>query len=134
MKKLVLTLVVFFTIVACSQKKSVVENYEILTQTISKKKGMQLVLKNIFNDSRCPEGVNCFWAGEIEIVVSVYNDNNFLRDTHIKFSPKLQQENLAWFSEFYPSKKIKEIEVLPYPKSEIRIQPKDYFVKIYFLN
>ena len=132
MKKLVLTLVVFFTIVACSQKKSVVENYEILTQTISKKKGLQLVLKNIVNDSRCPEGVNCIWAGEIEIVVSVYKNNNFVKDENILLSPKLYKENLAWFAEYYPSKKITEIGVLPYPKNGVVNYPKDYFVKIYF--
>ena len=132
MKKLVLTLVVFFTIVACSQKKSVVENYEILTQTLSKKKGMQLVLKNIVNDSRCPEGVNCIWAGEIEIVVSVYKNNNFVKDENILLSPKLYKENLAWFAEYYPSKKITEIGVLPYPKNGVVTYPKDYFVKIYF--
>ena len=132
MKNIVLSLVILFSIAACSQKKQTIIKSVIFTQKLIKKKGTQLVLKSIVNDSRCPEGVNCIWAGEIEIVVSVYKNNNFVKDENILLSPKLYKENLAWFAEYYPSKKITEIGVLPYPKNGVVNYPKDYFVKIYF--
>ena len=132
MKNIILSLFILFSMAACSQKKETISKSEIFTQKPTKKKGTQLVLKNVINDSRCPEGVNCIWAGEIEIVVSIYKDNVFVKDENILLSPKLYKENLAWFATYYPSKKITEIGVLPYPKNGVVIYPKDYFVKIYF--
>lgn len=132
MKNIILSFVILISIAACSQKKNTVNKSVVITQKVIKKKGTQLVLKSIANDSRCPEGVNCIWAGEIEIIVSVYKDNNFVKDENILLSPKLDKENLAWFAEYFPSKKITEIGVLPYPKNGVVTYPKDYFVKIYF--
>lgn len=132
MKNLLLGLIILCSLTACSQKKQTIAKSEIFTQKLLKKKGTQLVLKNVVNDSRCPEGLNCIWAGEIEIVVSIYKNNVFVKDENILLSPKLHKENLAWFAEYYPSKKITEIGVLPYPKNGVVTYPKDYFVKIYF--
>ena len=117
---------------ACSQKKDTMSKSEIFTQKIIKKRGTQLVLKSVVNDSRCPEGVNCIWAGEIEIIVTVYKNNKFVKEENVLLSPKFEKENLAWFAEYYPNKKITEIGVLPYPKIGVVTYPKDYFVKIYF--
>ena len=132
MKNAILFIFVMLYFSGCSQKKKTVNNFQEFNQTLVKKKGNQLVLKRVVTDSRCPQGVNCIWAGEIEIVVSVYKDNIFIKDENILLSPKLHKENLAWFSTYFPKQKIKELAVLPYPKNDKKINPKDYFVKIYF--
>jgi hypothetical protein len=32
-------------------------------------KGFTLVLKEVVSDSRCPEGLNCIWAGEVTVLI-----------------------------------------------------------------
>lgn len=103
-----------------------------ISQKVIKKKGIQLVLKSLINDSRCPENINCIWAGECEIQVAIYKNRKFISSDNILLSPKLTKENLEWFQKYYPNRKIKEINVLPYPKSEVVVDPKSYFIKILF--
>ena len=113
------------------KKKPVEKKSIIFTQKIANKKGVQLVLKSVESDSRCPEGVNCIWAGECEIQVAVYKDKKLIDTETITISPKLQKENLAWIKEYYPTLNITEISILPYPKSEVVTNPKNYFVKLF---
>jgi hypothetical protein len=126
MKKIVLYLFLLFSIVINAQKAA------IFSQKLVKKKGTQLILKSVVNDSRCPEGVNCIWAGECEIEVAIYKSRKLIATENIVLSPKATKENLEWFQKYYPNQKIKEINVLPYPKSEVVINPKDFVVKILF--
>ena len=130
MKKIIYTILVIFSVVSCAQKTKISPNSIAFSQKLVKQKGTQLVLKKVTNDSRCPEGVQCIWAGECEIIVSVYQNNKFINEEKILLSQKLYKENIAWFSKFYPNKKITEINVLPYPKNEVVTNPKDYFVKL----
>ena len=48
-------------------------------------KGFQLVLKAIPNDSRCPEGATCIWAGEVSAVVMVYKDSKLVDEKTLFF-------------------------------------------------
>ena len=130
MKKIIYSIIVIFSIVSCAQKTKISPNSISFSQVLIKQKGTQLVLKKVTNDSRCPEGVQCIWAGECEIIVSVYKNNKFIKDEKVLLSPKLYKENIAWFAKYYTSKKITEINVLPYPKNEVVINEKDYFVKL----
>lgn len=132
MKNIISLLIIVFSLVSCAQKIETPKGSKVITQKVVKQKGIQLVLKKVTNDSRCPEGVNCIWAGECEILVSVYKNNKFVKDEKILLSPKLYKENIAWFSKYYPNKKITEINVLPYPKNEVVTNSKDYFLKIEF--
>lgn len=97
------------------------------------KKGIHLRLKNVFDDSRCPEGVTCIWAGEVSVTIEVYNDKKFVEEKTMVFNTKNRNENLKWFEKYYP-KKIKSMGVFPYPKDGVTIQPKKQFVKIIFEN
>lgn len=126
MKKIFLCLFLFFSIAINAQKTTV------FSQKLNKKKGIQLVLKSVVNDSRCPEGVSCIWVGECEIEVEIYKNRKLISTENIVLSPKSTKENLEWFNQYYPNKKIKEINVFPYPKSEVFVDPKSYFVKILF--
>lgn len=132
MKNIILALILLLNISVFSQKTEKPLKFVKFTQKIIKKRGTQLVFKKLINDSRCPENVNCIWAGECEIQVAIYKNRKLISTENVLLSPKLQKENIAWFSKYYPKLKIKEIGVLPYPKNEVVVNPKDYFVKIYF--
>ena len=130
MKNALLTLILLFSIATFAQKPEKALKSISFTNKIIKKRGTQLVLKKVVNDSRCPENVNCIWAGECEIEVAIYKNRKLVSTENVLLSPKLQKENIDWFSKYYPNKKIISINVLPYPKSEVVVNPKDFFVKI----
>jgi hypothetical protein len=132
MKKIILFLILFLSMSIHAQKKDTILKSVTFNQKLVKKKGTQLVLKKVINDSRCPEGVNCIWAGECEIQIAIYKNQKLISEENILLSPKFYKENISWFSKYYPKLKITEINVLPYPKSEVVIDPKDFFVKINF--
>jgi hypothetical protein len=138
MKKSVLFLFIVISSLALAQSpKSPKVKYVIIKQKVCpNQKGFQLVLKAISNDSRCPEGVTCIWAGEVTAVVSVYKDSKLMEDTTLVFSMKNEEDNKKWFSNYLPSnqKKIKSMGVLPYPKDGSQINPKDYYIKIGYLK
>ncbi len=134
MKNIILIILLLFSISIIAQNTEKFLKSVTFTQKLITKKGLQLVLKKVVNDSRCPEGVNCIWAGECEIQVSIYKNNKFIKNEKVLLSPKLYKENLAWFSKYYSKLKITEIQVLPYPKTEVVANPKDFFVAIFYSN
>jgi hypothetical protein len=90
-------------------------------------------LNSVFNDSRCPEGTTCIWAGEVSVLVEVYNDKRFVEEKTLTLNSKNREENNLWFSKFY-SKKIKSIGVNPYPKQGVVVKDKKKYIKIVFEN
>lgn len=138
MKKSVLFLFILISglTLAQSQKSQKIKYLTINKKLCSNQKGFQLVLKAISDDSRCPQGVTCIWAGEVTAVVSVYKDSKLIEDTTLVFSMENEEDNKKWFAEYLPAKqkKIKSIWVMPYPKEGIKIDPKEYYLKIGYLK
>ena len=101
-----------------------------------KKKGFTLVLKEDVSDSRCPEGLNCIWAGEVTVVLSVYKDSKLVEDNTMVFSMKNHEENKLWFCKYLPDnqKNLKSVQVLPYPSKDTPINKKKYFVQVSYLK
>ncbi|WP_426062555.1 hypothetical protein [Flavobacterium sp. DSP2-3-1] len=138
MKKLVLLLFMIISsiVLAQSQKSQKVKYVTIKQKVCPNQKGFQLVLKAISNDSRCPEGVTCIWAGEVTAVVSVYKDSKLIEDSTLVFSMKNEEDNKKWLASYLSDKqkKIKSISVLPYPKEGSKINPEEYYLKIDYLK
>lgn len=95
------------------------------------KKGYHLKLKSVFDDSRCPEGVTCVWAGEVSVIIEVYKDKQLIEERTIIFNSKNREENIKWFENYY-SKKIKLLRVVPYPKDGIVVKEKNKFIEVVF--
>ena len=138
MKKITLLFLLTFITLCSGQtpQKLKTQSFKITQTECIKKKGFRLQLKSVIDDSRCPEGVDCIWAGEVKIVVMVYKDRKFLNETTMTVSSKQLAENTAWFSKYVPSgkKNIKNISVFPYPKEGNPIDPKAYYIKIDYLK
>ena len=105
--------------------------------TINQKKGIKkigydLKLKTVISDSRCPEEVTCVWAGEAQVVVSVYQNRKWVEDNTMVISAKTAKENEVWFLKYLQEKpkKIKSIRLLPNLKSGVSINPKKYTLKL----
>lgn len=128
MKKLFL-----FLTILCSVSFYAQTELKITSKKCIPKKGYHVILKSVFNDSRCPEGTNCVWAGEVSVVVEVYHDKNFVEEKTLTLNTKNRLENTQWFSKYY-SKKIKSIAVFPYPKEGLIVKGKKKYIAIVFEN
>jgi hypothetical protein len=126
MKKIVFFLLLSFSFASFSQQFN-----RITTKECIPKKGYHLKLIKVLNDSRCPEGVTCVWAGEVSVVVALYNDKQLLEEKTIIFNLKNREENIKWFENYY-SKKIKHVRLVPYPKEGVVVKAKNKFIEVVF--
>lgn len=126
MKKIVLLTFLLFSFSLFSQKIE-----KIAPKKCIPKKGYHLKLKSVFDDSRCPEGVTCVWAGEVSVIIEVYKDKQLIEERTIIFNSKNREENIKWFENYY-SKKIKLVRVVPYPKDGIVVKEKNKFIEVVF--
>lgn len=132
--------IVFFFVIIISiawvqNPKSERFKYTTINQKMCpNQKGFQLVLKTIPNDSRCPEGATCIWAGEVSAVVMVYKDSKLVDEKTLVFSVRNEENNRRWFASYLleKQKKVKSIDVFPHPNKDREIDFKDYYLKIGF--
>ena len=132
--------IVFFFVIIISiawvqNPKSEKFKYTTINQKMCpNQKGFQLVLKTIPNDSRCPEGATCIWAGEVSAVVMVYKDSKLVDEKTLVFSVKNEENNRRWFASYLleKQKKVNSIDVFPHPNKDLEIDFKDYYLKIGF--
>jgi hypothetical protein len=106
---------------------------KITSKKCNPKAGYGFQLTKVFDDSRCPEGVTCIWAGEVSVVIKVYKNKKFFEQKAFTFNAKNKEENFNWFAKYY-SKKIKSIAVVPYPKEGQIIKVKNQYISIVFEN
>lgn len=106
---------------------------KITSKKCNPKSGYGVQLTKVFDDSRCPEGVTCIWAGEVSVVLKVYKNKKFFELKTLTFNAKNKEENFNWFAKYF-SKKIKSIAVNPYPKEGQIIKFKNQYISIVFEN
>ena len=96
------------------------------------KKGYSFRLKEVTSDSRCPEGVQCIWAGEVQMVILVYKDKKIVEETKLTVSPNNNEEAISFFTKYDTKNKIKSIYVLPSPIKDKILDRKAYHLEINF--
>ncbi|SFA99272.1 hypothetical protein SAMN05660845_1197 [Flavobacterium swingsii] len=96
------------------------------------KKGYSFRLKEVTSDSRCPEGVQCIWAGEVQTVILVYKDKKLVEETKLTVSPNNNEEVIDFFAKYYAKKKIESIYVFPFPIKDKVLDKKEYRLEISF--
>ena len=128
MKKFFLCLAILLNLSVFAQSE-----LKITTKKCIPKLGYYLRLQSVFDDSRCPEGVTCIWAGEVSATIEVYKDKKLAEEKTVTFNSKNKEENLKWFSTYFP-KKIQSIGVAPYPKEGQIVNPKKQYIQIFFMD
>lgn len=113
-------------------KKAKLADFAITQTKAIKKTGTQLILKQVISDARCPMDLNCVWAGEAQVNVSVYKNGKWFDEEIMTFSAKTDLENKQWISEqlSIPVEKIKSVSLAPYPNSQQKTDPKSYLIKV----
>lgn len=129
MKKVILILV-SFAFIAC---KSVKENPNEIIITSKKEivaNYYQIAIHKIISDSRCPEGVNCVWAGELVMELKVWKNNEIQETKELTFSPNSKEENFVWFGKYIPNnKKLSKYKISPI-KTEKPLELKEYQIEL----
>ncbi len=131
MGKRILISGILLVLTACAA--AVVSENEI-NQQLDSKAGKEIVLVKVIDDSRCPEGTQCIWAGEVTVEVAAYEDKKLIEQR--TFTLNFNKDNMDtvkhWFEKNISTEKttIKEINVVPYPKEGVPIQPEDYKIAL----
>jgi hypothetical protein len=86
---------------------------------------LKVTFKEVLEDSRCPEGTDCFWAGEVKIAVTANTGN---RTYQIAFTREGKQKGEV--TQNAGNFKIALQEVTPYPKQSRKIPQEDYKIKL----
>lgn len=87
-------------------------------------------IDKIISDSRCPEGTNCIWAGELVMRLSVWQNKELKETADITFLPQHLEDNRQWFAKYLPeNKKVLNCLVLP-AKTDKPVELKDYKIEL----
>ncbi|ESU24281.1 hypothetical protein FEDK69T_07220 [Flavobacterium enshiense DK69] len=107
---------------------------DIINQKLDVKSGKEIVLVKVINDSRCPEGVECVWAGEVMFEVAAYENGKVAEQVQFTLNKNTSEAIKDWFVLHLPESKkgLKTIEVLPYPKDGVKIRPEEYYIKLVY--
>ncbi len=88
-------------------------------QTVTLKNySLTITFKSVLEDSRCPTGAECVWAGNAKIVIEV-------SQTDIELNTTLEPKQAG-----YLAYSIQLLAVNPYPKLNEQLQPEDYSIKL----
>lgn len=80
---------------------------------------LKVNFQSVAEDSRCPEGVNCIWAGNGKIVLRVMKARR--RPGTMMLNTMLEPKQSS-----YQGYEIKLVKLDPYPKKDVRISKNDY--------
>lgn len=128
MKKFLLLILILTSLTSCSCQKAITE----INQKLDSKTTKEIVLTKLINDSRCPENVQCIWAGEVTFEVAAYENGRLTEQAQFTLGRKGQDEIITWLKKHLPetSTAIKSIAILPYPKEGVPVKSEDYFLKL----
>ncbi|ANO47090.1 hypothetical protein Pf1_01633 [Flavobacterium columnare] len=118
-----------FTIIliSCSSNRSISQ----IDQKLDHTNGKEIVLQKVLNDSRCPEGVQCIWEGEVVIQVACYENGKIREEKQFTLRSNNQEEILEWFRLHLPKseKTLQTVRVLPLKKrKEKQTLPIEYSI------
>ena len=88
-----------------------------------KPEGMEVEFHSVAEDSRCPTGVNCVWAGNAKILLKVKKDAGQPADVELNtnINPKTSR---------YLEYELRLRELRPYPASDTTIKSSEYEVTL----
>jgi hypothetical protein len=131
MKKIIAFCSFVFVLNSCASAQ---KNDNEINQKLDMKSGKEIVLVKVIDDSRCPEGVQCIWAGEVTIEVAAYENRKLIEQVQFTLGQKNRDEAKKWFIQHLPAtdKELQRISVLPYPKDGVPREMEDYIIKLVY--
>ena len=88
-------------------------------QVMIKHEGLKISFSYVAEDSRCPEGVTCVWAGNAKVVLRVSKARR--RSATMRLNTNLDPKQDA-----YGGYDVKLVGLSPHPKKNVPIRKKNY--------
>lgn len=133
MKKLLFILFLLVTTVTFSQEEKI-ESPKI---TIKLALGETIIINNhqlkfvkVLEDSRCPKGVTCIWAGRAKVQVEVWENSEDSIIKELVFGKVNQGESKGLILLTSEGKTIKGYALKPYPSVEVSSSEREYVLLI----
>ena len=86
---------------------------------------VKVTFKSVAEDSRCPQGDQCIWAGNAGVVLSVARGSE--RPVDITLNTTKEPRDAS-----YNGATIRLVDLRPHPKSGVTIKPSDYEAVVAF--
>jgi hypothetical protein len=81
--------------------------------------GLRVAFSSLIEDSRCPQGVTCVWAGNAKVLLRLGKAGK--RAALMRLNTGLDPKH-----DSYRGYDVKLIGLTPYPKKDVRIKKRDY--------
>lgn len=107
---------------AGSQKKVHVDRQFDLKaggEVLVKEAALKIRFGGVLDDSRCPEGVDCIWAGNGKITVTVRKGKQ--KPVALELNTMTEPKSVA-----YEGYEITLVKLAPYPKKDVKIKKGTY--------
>jgi len=119
-------LLAFASIAAHSGERVIVLDQEFklkIGESAKASEGLKIEFDSVTEDSRCPKGVTCVWAGNAKILLKVYKESGKAADLELNtnINPKTSR---------YLEYELNLKELKPYPESNAAIKSSDYEVTL----
>jgi hypothetical protein len=88
-------------------------------QVLIENERLRISFTNVAEDSRCPEGVQCVWAGNGKVVLRLIKTRK--RAATMKLNTGVDPKQNA-----YQGYEVKLVSLNPYPKKNVRIKMREY--------
>jgi hypothetical protein len=85
--------------------------------------GMKISFSNVAEDSRCPEGVACVWAGNGKVVLKLSKAGK--RSATMSLNTGLDPKH-----DIYRGYDVKLVSLNPYPKKNVGIKKEEYVARL----
>jgi hypothetical protein len=126
-------IIILFIFISCASKQVANENEILINSTSLTNVGndYEMKISKIISDSRCPEGVSCIWAGEVQLELEIYKNQKLEKSETLSINSKMLEQNKKFFAEYISTdKKVKDILVQPIKKEGQNIELKEYVLKV----
>lgn len=87
------------------------------------REGLKVEFDSVSEDSRCPKGVNCVWAGNAKILLKVQKDTG--KPADVELNTNINPKTFRYLEYDLSLKELK-----PYPESDRTIKTSDYEVTV----
>ncbi len=120
-------LIIFIAVTGCDDIISADLNEEFFIGLGQKaevrESGLEITFDRVIDDSRCPKGVECVWAGngKVELTIHFSGEDPRIQEINTNLDPKEIQA-----AEY----RIQLIDLQPYPVKNQEILPEDYRIKL----
>jgi len=91
----------------------------------------EITFKEVLEDSRCPVGVNCVWAGRAKISIEVSDEENKVMEKNLIFGEIIQGESNDMVLVTENDNQVIGLKLNPYPNYNEQVEDRSYVLLVY---